>query len=558
MTITADTDRRTLDFLAVLEESHGRAADPEQSTPGRRTARDRFFDQRRRAREANFYASGFGFPTDQLTGGHNGGFNAARTTRLTDGWQPGQIGPNRLTQMGGKFMRARARDLVQNNPHAFSAVMKFINNVVGCGIHPKPQFDERGSRRLWVGHWDKWCGHTAHATRDCDVTRDQPFRELTGLWLLEMITAGGSLAYYRELPRRNRSIPLAIELIPEERFAEHITSVPGRNQKTANRIHQAIEYDPATGAKVAYWVTPQIPNDVSPQDVEPIRIPAEQAEYGYYKRMAGQHRGWTLLASAIQWLYALGYYTDSELYAADAKASWAYMITTGDGADMEWNTLADSSPASGTVDIHGNTIEKIEPGMVFRGFSGDEISAIGPNVPGSDSVPWLELIQRSIAIGILTSYEEMTGDYSNGNMASIRLGAESVRKGYRIMHAHCVDHWCNPAYRRFAEHSTREGVDGFPLPASFIADLDEWLRVKWSKPSWASPNPVHDATAQKIRKEQGLASDRDLVEEMGGDVDELYDELEQERDEKERRGLIPAGGIDADDDEVLLDEEEND
>ncbi len=520
-------DAATLAFLGRLGDSH-RASDP--PTRSGRTARDRFFANRQKT---NFWQA---FSSDNLAGGGSSGFAAGRIDRLTDHWNPGSIGPNRLFERGGRVMRERARDLVINNPYARSALRKFLVNVIRTGIMPKPQFADRAARKSWVRAFKRWGGHSAHATREADITGDQTYSELQALWLSEIIVAGGCLTNYVELPRKGRTIPLAIELIPEERFADHVTSF-GRNPKTANRVHQGMEYDQATGRRIAYHLMPEIPNDVALQNIAPFRLPATTAEYAFFKQRVGQLRGWSLLHAAVIWLYSLGFYADSELAASNVKSQFAAMIKTSTDAEFDWPDLNDSSPDTGACDINGNPLEKLEQGMLWRGAPGDEIVGIGPNVPPSDSMPWLQLIQRSISVAVDQSYEEVTGDYSQGNMSSIRMSAESVRNGYRCLQKFANNHFGHPTWKRFADHGVRAGLDGFPRPAIYQSEMDEWLAVNWSAPNWSSPNPVHDATAREIDKRNGFLTDREVVESRGDDLEDHYDQLKREADDKRLRQL---------------------
>lgn len=469
-----------------------------------------------------------------------GGFQGAKVDRITEEWNPGTQGPNRVFSMDGRRLRERARDLYANNPIARSAIEAYIANVLEQGITPRPQFVDRETRQLWINAWQRWGGSSPRATREADVTADCTFYELQELWLRELLVAGGCLVHYVETPRRGRLLPLALELIPEERFAEHLLTA-GRNPKTSNPVLNGIEYDPASGRTLAYHVLPTAPNDdLGTWSLDPLRLPADECEYAFFKTRAGQKRGHTLLHAAIVWLWALGYYTDNELFASQVKSNWAYMIKSAVDESGAYTGLADDNPETALTDAYGNPLEKLEPGMIFRGKPGDEISAVGPNVPGNDSLPWLLLIQRSIAVGCGQSYEEMMGDYSKGNMASTRMGANSVRKRYRMFQRFSIQHFSNPAYNRFVRHAVRAGLEGFPTPADFVRDEDTWLRVGWSRPIWESINPVDDAQAAKTLKEAGLLTDREYVESRGGDLDEHYEQLEQERIEKEQRGLIFA------------------
>lgn len=438
----------------------------------------------------------------------SGGLQGGKVDRITEEWRPGTIGPNRLVHMDGQLLRERAWDLYYNNPFAASAVDSYLANVIECGIFPER--DE-----WWERAWNRWSGLTVHSSRECDLSRDQTMCGLQMTWLTELIVGGGCLTHYVPRPRREQSVPLAIELIGEDRFAEYIDQY-GPNPKTANPVYNGIEVDQATGRTVAFHLRRHQPNDMSFDPLETIRLPAEQCEYAYCKRRTGAKRGTTALRAAIVWLWALGYYTDNELKNSDVKSTWAYMIKTAETADINWDDLLDSDPDTGTTDIYGNTIEKLEGQQIWRGYPGDEITPVGPNVPGSDSLPWILMIQRSIAIGMGLSYEEMFRDYTKGSWSSVRSAMASDRKRFRPLQRFAIHHFGNPTVRRFDAAAVGNLTEGFPSPTQWALEQDDaWHSQEWSTPGWESPNPKDDATADDIRLKNGTATFQSIMSRQG-------------------------------------------
>lgn len=476
-------------------------------------------------------------------GGFNGGFAGGKRDRLTDDWDPGTLAPNTIHRAGGALLRDRARDLIINNPLAESAVGAYIANVVECGIAPKPLFDDADRRRLWLDAWNGWGGMTARNTRESDVTAQQTTYELLALWLEEVIVAGGCLLHFVELPRGGkRRLPLALELIPEERFADDLeTPLTGTNRKTANPIRRGVEVDSATGRPLAYWVRPYQPNDPNWDfSWEPIRIPAEQCEYAFFRRRIGQSRGYSLLASAILWLWKLGYYADNELMNSAVRSCFSAMITSSADED-EFPELNDDDPNGPAVDAFGNLMEKLQPAMIFRGRPGEDIKGVGPNTPGADASPWLMLIERSIGVGMGLSYEELCRDFSQGSFSSVRAAANADRRRFRRMQKFAINHFCNPVYNRFSAAAVRAGLDGFPSPNQFLAEIDDWLRVAWMPPGWASVNPLDDAQAATIEITHGLATRAQYIANKGGDWEETFEQLDREQSLQEEYGLVFAG-----------------
>lgn len=488
-----------------------------------------------RSRLTNFFA---GFQHDRIAGGAGqGGFAAGKIDRFTDEWNPGTIGPNRMFLVDGRLVRERAWDLVRNNPYAKSAVGAYLDNVIETGILPKPQYPDRGRRKMWQDAWEKWGGLSVHATNEADLSGVQTVNELQRLWLTECVVGGGCLLHFIETSRRFRSVPLAIEMIPEERFADDLLQ-SNRNSKTANPVVNGVEIDPRSGRHLAYWIRRTHPNDLSLDfEREPQRIGAENARYGFFRDRVGQHRGMTLLKTAVVWLWALGYYTDSELRASDMKSSWAFMVKTDAAAGLDWPDLSDADPETGATDIFGNTIEKLEPGMVWRGAVGDEIEAVGPNVPGADSLPWITMIQASIAIGLGLSHQEMMRDYGRANFAAARMTRSRDKKTFRPLQTFTAQNFLNPIVRRFTAHAARAGLPGFPSPSEFLENEDEWLKIKPQAPGWESANPKEDATADDLSLANGSADLSQIAERKGDDWESM---LERQAIIERRRQQLEA------------------
>jgi lambda family phage portal protein len=511
-------------FLKQLEQRAKASTEPERGV------------RRPTLGASSWGGAGWGaFPASMPAG--RGGFKGGGFDRLNETWNPGPIGPNQANRWGGGIMRQRARDLVINHPLIRSAVDAYIANVVQQGITPKPKFSDKVARQQWIAAWERWGGTSPHATRECDITEDCTIYELQALWLEEVIVGGGCLMHFVEMPRKGRSIPLAIELLPEERFADDIT-MSGTNHKTANPVISGHEVDFTTGKTVAYWVRQT--NNMSdalpfPQDFQPIRIPREQCEYAYFKHRLGQKRGYTLMHAAVLWAHALGYYVDNELDASAAKSSISMVITTtDDDSDFSYNAMGDWQNDGQVTDAYGNPMTSMQPGTIMRARPGDKVDNVGPNVPGSDSNAWIELIERSVSIGMGVSYEEACRDFSKGSFSSVRASANSDRIRFRRMAQFTEAHFCNPIWPRFSADGARMGIDGFPSLEEFASERDDWIATGWEGPHWDSVNPSDDALADDIRIKNGTKTRAECIP---GDIDEHFDALASERDTIEAHNL---------------------
>lgn len=486
------------------------------------------------------------------------GFAGARLDRMTDDWQPGNLSPNAIHRADATILRNRARDLVLNDPLAKSGVDAYITNVIESGITPKPLIDDDGARQMWTDAWNTW----GVRRQESDITGHQTIYELSALWLEEIIVGGGCLLRFRNMQNRGRMLSACVELIPEERFADDRDTMVAfqNNRKSANPISRGVEVDSATGRPVAYWVKQFHPNDYSSsyatQIVDPIRIPADQCHYAFFRKRIGQNRGHTLMHAVITWLWKLGYYTDNELMASMVKSCFAAVITTENGIDDP--DLLDADPDGTTTDAYGNPLEKIQPAMVAKLKIGEKISSVSPNVPQADSTPWLQMIERSIAIGMGLSYEEMARDYSKGNFSSTRASANADRKRYRPMQRFAINHFYQPVYEHFLRAAVLEGIDGFPSRQVFVSEFDNLVKCSWRAPGWQSVNPRDDAMANEINLRIGVDTRDGIIARSGnGDVDEVFQQRAREQALAEELGLSLVENEEAssESDEVMQDEQ---
>lgn len=466
----------------------------------------------------------------------SGGYQGAKRDRMTDDWRPRQLSPSSIHRMDAADLRNRSRDLVGNNPRAKSVVDAYVANVIECGIDPKPRLEE-GVRDQWSHAWNHWTGASGLAN-EADITGQQPFNELTALWLEEIIVSGGCLVHYRVMrPSRNRRIPLALNLIPEEQFVDDQDDfIQFQNKKKSkNPVVRGVEIEESTGRAVAYWIRQAVLT--SDYQDEPVRIPADQCHYSFFRKRVGQYRGVSLLHAAVMMLWKLGYYTDNELQASAIRSCYAAVISQTpedmqDGADFN-----DGDPDGPIVDQYGNPLEKLQPGIIARLTAPGKITGVGPNVPTSDSIGWVNFIERSIAIGANLSYEEIARDYSRGNFSSTRASANADRKRFRPMQKFVVNNLCAPTYRRFAQWASMRGIEGFPTMDAFSANMDEWLSVEWRTPGWASVNPWDDARAADLEIRNGMNTRENYVGARGKDWEDVLHQLGRENQTAEDNGL---------------------
>ena len=151
------------------------------------------------------------------------GYEAAASTRRTQGWNPSSDGINALVSGGGDALRSRSRDMVRRNAWASNAVESFVGNCVGTGIKPQSRHLDAGVKRRLQELWLRW-------TDEADAAGLTDFYGLQALVCRSTVEAGECLVRIRE--RRPEDRPDGSAAAPAARSR---TPADGRERESAQR-----------------------------------------------------------------------------------------------------------------------------------------------------------------------------------------------------------------------------------------------------------------------------------------------------------------------------------
>lgn len=98
-------------------------------------------------------------------------------------WKATQQNLNSLLSIGGDVLRARAREIVRNNPYASNAANSFVANAVGAGIKPSSLVADTQLKDQIQQTWLRW-------TDDADADGLTDFYGLQALATRAMFEAG--------------------------------------------------------------------------------------------------------------------------------------------------------------------------------------------------------------------------------------------------------------------------------------------------------------------------------------------------------------------------------
>lgn len=425
------------------------------------------------------------------------GYDAASKGRGTDGWRATGASADKEIAAAAPLLRERSRDLIRNNPMAAQAVQVLVNNMVGYGIEPRAATPDTELNKRIDALWKRWAAR-------CDRHGHTNFQGLLTLGVREMIESGEVFAVARPTSHGNPGIvPLQIEL----REPDHLDDARMDNRADGVRIDQGIEYD-RNGKRLAYWMFPDHPGGtqhIFGRRFESSRIPAERVAH-LYERQRVQSRGVPWGTPAMRHIRDLDDWQRAELVR---KKTEACLVAIVFGADDGEQGIAPS-----VQDSEGHHIEQFEPGLIAYARNGKDVKFNQPTATGGVG-EWLRGQQHLIASGFRVPYALMTGDLSQTNFSSSRVGLNEFRRMVeQTQWQTVIPMFCERIWGWFVEYAQDAGL--LPRGVEILAE--------WAPPRFESVNPLQDAQADLLEVRSGFSTIPQQIARRGYDPAELVKE----------------------------------
>lgn len=420
-------------------------------------------------------------------------YEAAGHDRRTKGWR---TSPSSATVEVGTSLgrvRDRARALVRDDGYAKRAKRVWRSNTVGEGI--KPGGDEK-----LIELWEDWA-------IECDQDGLCDFYGLESLLSGTVYESGECLVrYIFHKSRPDLVLPLQIQLLEPD----HLDTDKIEDLGDGNIVIQGVEFD-KMGRRITYWIFATHPGDAFVgfgSSLKSQRVPADEIDLIFWIDRPGQIRGISEMAAVILKLRDLGDYEDAELVRKKIEACFAAFVTSDDGPD--------GSPLSETdKENSGRLVEKLVPGLIKYLRPGEDVSFATPSSSGGHG-DYIRQQLHGIAAGLSVTYQQLTGDLSQANYASMRGGLIEFRKPVKEFQKQVIIHqFCRGAERRFV------------LAALLVGEIKKKPKhMKWTPPAFEAVDPLKDVLADVAAVRGGLKTLHAAIAERGGDPAKHIKELE--------------------------------
>jgi lambda family phage portal protein len=427
-------------------------------------------------------------------------YDAASYGRRTDGWKSNGASANNELNRAVKTLRDRSRELCRNNPYAIKAVRDIKLNTIGSGIRPAIKSESKITIKKLKKAWKDWA-----ETTQCDFDGENDIYGLQGL-VVRTVAESGECLVLKKVYKKG-IIPFQLQVL-EPDFIDTIKFRAKSNNQGA--IINGVEYD-VDGRKVGYWLFESHPGDIYGYNIVSKFVSINEVAHIYYKERPGQNRGVVMSAPSMTRLRDFDDFEDAELMKQKIAACFAAFITDpNDVTGQQSNT---------------NNIEAIEPGAIEYLSPGKEVTFSNP--PSRDGHgEFATSSLRGISAGFGVTYEGMTGDLSQVNFSSGRMGRIGFQKQISDWQLNMtIPMLCNKTWDWFMEGCMIAGI------------IRERVSCDWTCPRNEMIDPVKEADGLKQMVRAGFMSWAEAVRKQGYEPDEMILEMKQYYDEFANLGL---------------------
>ena len=438
-------------------------------------------------------------------------------------------------------LRNRSRDLFMGVPLSTGILKTIRTNVVGSGLRLKSQVDaavlglDQDDAEIWKRdverEWRLWTSSTA-----CDAGRLLNFAQIQALALMSAIMNGDVFVAMPYIARADSPYQLKLQIIEADRVCDPDFIDPNAN------ILEGVEIG-KYGEPIAYYVAKHHPDSEHRALNDVLQTWKRVLAYGPksgrrnilhifndFERV-GQRRGVPLLAPVIEAFKQLGRYTDAELVAAVVSGYFSVFITS---QAPEFGVPSPISPDLSSVTPDPNDVS-MGAGIVATLNPGESIQTANPGRPNTAFEGFVTAICRQIGAATEVPYELLIKNFTASYSAS-RASLLEAWKMFRMRRTWLTANLCQPVYEEWLSEAV---LRGRILAPGFFDDpyiRQAWCRADWSGDAQGQLDPLKEASAAKIRVEEGFSTrEREASELTGMDIDDIN--MQRAREEEQRRAL---------------------
>jgi lambda family phage portal protein len=456
-------------------------------------------------------------------------FDAAAINRFTADWITEQSSIDNELKSDIDRLRARSRDLANNNDYVKKWLKMCVNNIVGpqgfvlqARVEDTPGQQDKWANDAIEAAWYKW-------SRVCETSGRMGFVDLTRA-IVKALARDGEFILRKSVGKTaNNPYGLGLQLIDIDRLDTQHNVAPNSAQ---NRISMGIELD-AFDRPVAYHLFKSHPNGNGNRIRE--RIPADQIIHRYLLERPEQTRGIPWAHAVIKSLHDLQEYNKSAMIAARKGADTLGFFVSPNG-----------EPPMMDAEENGEPIAVSVPGQYDTLPEGYDFRAYDSTYPSATYGEFVKAHLRRIATGLGVSYNTLAEDLEGVNYSSIRSGVINERDEWMTLQSWMIESFLTPLYEEWLRLALLNGAISLPNGSALpLAKYEKFASHYWQARRWSWVDPLKDIEASLAAIRAGLSSPYAIAGQMGLDLDDVIADLSRANAAAAAAGLPAYAAINA-------------
>jgi lambda family phage portal protein len=446
-------------------------------------------------------------------------FTAAQTGRLSLDWAMSILSRDQKLWTDLRKLRARARELADNDPTAAKFLSLCESNVVGKrGILLQPKVKNlRGDgladtlNRQIRDEWLKWCQRG-----NCTVDGKQSFDELERLMIR---TAAMDGEFINILKPTDNPWGFALQHVDMDQL-DHTFFVEQTTRGT--EIRMGVEVDKFR-RPVAYHLWTRHPNEWSARSLDRVRVAASDVIHAYREDSAMQTRGVPWMAPAMFLMNMARGYMEAEVTAARVGACQMGILSRKEGQP---EYAGEGRNADGSVNMEAT------PGGFFD-IGSQDFTPFTPDHPNTAFGSFVKEVKRGIAACLGVSYNSLAEDLEGVNFSSIRAGLLNERDMWRVRQKWMIESFHKRVFAAWLEKAVLAGRINLG-----VRDLEAVVeQCEWHPRGWPWVDPLKDQQGNVLAVQNGFSTRSRVLGEQGYDFEDTLAELAREEALIEQYGV---------------------
>jgi lambda family phage portal protein len=396
-----------------------------------------------------------------------------------------------------------------------AAINTIVTNVIGAGLRPKPKVtgvDGRPAAEINRALEKAWWKYSRRD--EWDARKKMPFVGEGQRLALKTILVSGDYILNAVASRPGAFLPVMWQQCEIDRLDTSSDSFK-RDTWASENIKQSlhgINFD-EFGAPVSYKF----------KGVD-VPVSAKNIIHSYMIDRPEQYAGVPAAAAAL-----LSSYTRNNIIEDYSLKSEAI-------ARILWHLSLDNIDSPGEDDTDSDSVLDIPQMAQMRGEKAPEQLKFPDNV--NDTVgAVVRMLIDGLCSTLGTSYTTVTRNMDGVNFAASKFIDIQEWRSYGILRDYIIDDAFNPFWEKFVIQMVVKGEIPGVSPALFAKDPYRFFEVLWMGNGKQDVDPMKDISADNEALRTGVKSFSQVIAERGGDVEEVIEQIREDRERMRSAGL---------------------